>query len=115
MHLVVVYGFQGAEDGAEQLSFTNELFDAVMGELAVIGRGQPCVIAGDFNVEPTKIPCLLNWISAALWIDLQGSWALAAGVDPDDLQEGFGLSWWCWEGLRYWVSLGGYCSGRLLG
>ena len=59
MHLVVAYGFQGADDDAEKLCLTNDLFDAVMCELAVIGRGQPCVIAGDFNVEPTKIPCLL--------------------------------------------------------
>ena len=48
MHLVVAYGFQGADDDAEKLSLTNELFDAVMSELAVVGRGQPCVIAGDF-------------------------------------------------------------------
>ena len=26
------------------------------------------MIAGDFNVEPTKIPCLLKGISAGLWL-----------------------------------------------
>ena len=46
-------GFQGATDDAEKLSLTDELFDAVLGELSVVGRGQPCIIAGDFNVEPT--------------------------------------------------------------
>ena len=40
MHLVVVYGFQGAEDDAEKHSLTDELFDAVMSELAVVVRGQ---------------------------------------------------------------------------
>ena len=41
------------------------------------------MIAGDFNVEPTKIPCLLKGISAGLWVDLQGAWARAASVEPD--------------------------------
>ena len=45
-------------------------------KLAVVSRGQP---SGDFNVEPTKIHCLLQGISAWLWIDLEASWALAAG------------------------------------
>ena len=82
LHLVVVHGFQGATDDAEKLCLTEGLFDAVMSELSVVGRGQPCVIAGDFNVEPTKIPCRLKGISAGLWVDLQGAWAKAAGVDP---------------------------------
>ena len=80
MHLVVAYGFQGAEDDAEKLCLTDQLCDAVLCELAV---GQPCVIAGDFNVEPTKVPCLLKGISAGLWVDLQGAWARAAGVQLD--------------------------------
>ena len=51
MHLVVVYGYQGAEDDAEKLGLTNQLFEAVLCELALVGRGQPCVLAGDFNIE----------------------------------------------------------------
>ena len=99
MHLVVAYGFQGADDDAEKLCFTDQLFDAVMCELAVVSCGQPCVIAGDLNVEPTKIPCLLKGISAGLWVDLQGAWARAAGVEPDitckrfKLCCGLGESW----------------------
>ena len=58
----------------------SELFEAVLSELAVVGRGQPCLIAGDFNVEPTKVPCLLKGISAGLWVDLQGAWANASGT-----------------------------------
>ena len=41
VHLVVVYGFQGADEDAEKLCLSNELFDAALCELAVVGRGQP--------------------------------------------------------------------------
>ena len=82
MHLVVLYGFQGADSDAEQLSLTEQLFDAALGELSVVSRGQPCLLVGDFNVEPTKIPCLAKGISAGLWVDLEEAWALAAGLRP---------------------------------
>ena len=82
MHLVVLYGFQGADSDAEQLSLTEQLFDAALGELNVVSRGQPCLLVGDFNVEPTKIPCLAKGISAGLWVDLEEAWALAAGSRP---------------------------------
>ena len=38
MHLVVLYGFQGADADAEQLSLTEQLFDAALGELSVVAR-----------------------------------------------------------------------------
>ena len=57
-HLFVLYGYQGADSNAEQLALTEQLFDAALGEVSVVARGQPCMIVGDFNVEPTKIPCL---------------------------------------------------------
>ena len=82
MHLVAVYGFQGADDDAEMLGLTDQLFEAVLCELAVVSRGQPCLLVGDFNVEPAKIPCLLKGISAGLWIDLEGAWARAVGSEP---------------------------------
>ena len=82
MHLVVLYGFQGADSDAEPLSLTEQLFDAALGELSVVARGQPCLLVGDFNVEPTKIPCLAKGISAGLWVDLEEAWALAAGLRP---------------------------------
>ena len=56
MHLVVLYGFQGADSDAEQLSLTEQLFDAALGELSVVSRGQPCLLVGDFNVEPHQNP-----------------------------------------------------------
>ena len=77
-----LYGFQGADSDAEQLSLTEQLFDAALGELSVVSRGQPCLLVGDFNVEPTKIPCLAKGISAGLWVDLEEAWALAAGLRP---------------------------------
>ena len=35
MHLVVLYGYQGADLDAEQLALTEQLFDAAFGELGV--------------------------------------------------------------------------------
>ena len=75
-------GYQGADNDAEQLALTEQLFDAASGELGVVALDQPCLIVGDFNVEPTKIPCLAKGILAGLWVDLEGVWVLAAGVLP---------------------------------
>ena len=74
MHLFVLYGYQGADVDAEQLALTEQLFDAALGELGVVARGQPCLLVGDFNVEPTKIPCLAKAISAGLWVDFEKAW-----------------------------------------
>ena len=82
LHLVVLYGYQGADGDAERLSLTDQLFDAALGELRVVALDQPCLIVGDFNVEPTKIPCLSKGISAGLWVDLESAWAFASGVPP---------------------------------
>ena len=82
MHLVVLYGYYGADSSAEKLQLTNLLFEPALGELAVVAGGQPFLIVRDFNVEPTKIPCLAKGISAGLWVDLEASWATAAGRTP---------------------------------
>ena len=60
VHLVVVYGFQGADEDAEKLCLSNELFDAALCELAVVGRGQPCVIAKDFQCGAHQDPLLVK-------------------------------------------------------
>ena len=88
MHLVVLHGYLGADGHAEQLALTEQLFDAAFGELSVVARGQPCLLVGDFNVEPTKIPCLAKGISAGLWVDLESAWALAAGLQPSPTCKG---------------------------
>ena len=61
---------------------TEQLFDAAFGELSGVARGQLCLLVLDFNVEPTKIPCLAKGISAGLWVDFEEDWALAAGLQP---------------------------------
>ena len=91
MHLCVLCGYQGADTVAEQLALTEQLCDAALGELSVVAREQPCMLVGDFNVEPTKIP------SAGLWVDFEESWALATGRQPSStcLRE-----WGCGGGNR---------------
>ena len=81
VHVVTVYGKQGAGSGAEQLQLTDQLFDAALGEFSVVASGQPRMIVGDFNVEPTKTPSLSYGISAGLWVDLQACWAAAVGAE----------------------------------
>ena len=57
--------YQGADTDAEQLALTEQLFDAAaLVSLVLFARGQPCLLVGDFNVEPTKIPCLVKGISS---------------------------------------------------
>ena len=82
MHLGVLFGYQGADTDAEQLALTEQLFDDALGELSVVGRGQPCLLVGDLTVEPTKIPCLAKGFSAGLWVHLEEAWALTAGLQP---------------------------------
>ena len=70
MLLVVLYGHQGADRDPERLALTDQLLDAALGELGVVAREQPCLLVGDFNVEPTKIPCLAKGImvgSGLIW------------------------------------------------
>ena len=80
LHLVVACGFQGAASDPEKLSLADSVIDAVLGELAVAAAGQPCLIVGDLNVEPTWTPCLLKGVSAGSWFFLQASWAHASGT-----------------------------------
>ena len=81
--------FPGADDDAEQLALTEQLFDAASSELSEVARGQPCLIVGDFNVEPTKIPCFAKGILAGSRVDLEAAWALAGGVQPTVAYLGF--------------------------
>ena len=83
MHLVVLYGYQGADRDPERLALIDQLLDVALSELGVVGREQPRLLVGDFNVEPTKIPCLAKGIiMAGLWVDLKASWAFASGRVP---------------------------------
>ena len=68
MHLVVFYGYQGADRDPERLALTDQLLDAALNERGVVAREQPCFLVGDFNVEP---PRFLAW--------QKGSW-LGSGL-----------------------------------
>ena len=103
MRLFVLYGYQGADTDAEQLALTEQLFDAALGELSVVARGQPCLLVGDFNVEPTKIPCLAKGISAGLWVDFEDAWASVAGLQPTPSCQ------------RSWTAAGGHRRDFLVG
>ena len=91
----MLYGYQGSDTDAEQPALTEQLFVAALAELAVVAGGSPCLLAGDFNVEPTKIPCLSKGISAGLWVDLDAAWSAAKGQHPAVTCK------------RSWVSTGG--------
>ena len=103
MHLFVLYGYLGAGADAEQLALTERLFDAAFDELSVVARGQPCLLVGDFNVEPTKIPCLAKGISAGLWVDFEEAWALTAGLQPTPTCK------------RSWTAAGGHRRDFVIG
>ena len=45
----MLYGYQGADADVEQLSLTEQLFDAALCELCVVAWGQPCVRDGDIQ------------------------------------------------------------------
>ena len=81
LEFVVLYRYQGFDTDAEQLALIEQLFDAAFAELAVVAGGLPCFLAGDFNVEPTRILCLSKGISAGFWVDLD-----AASSDASDQQ-----------------------------
>ena len=40
LHMVVLYGYQGADRDAEKLALTDQLLDAALGELGVVAREQ---------------------------------------------------------------------------
>ena len=83
VHLVVVYGFQGAEEDPDQLLLADKLLQAVLAEAQVVCIGQPLLIAGDLNADPAVIPCLAKGISARKFVDLAFAYSLGAGVKPD--------------------------------
>ena len=75
----------------------------LLGELGVVALDQPCLLVGDFNVEPNKIPCLAKGISAGLWVDLESAWAFASGVPPAVICK------------RAWCASGGYRRDFMVG
>ena len=83
VHLFVVYGYQVAEEDADQLLLTDKLLQAVLAEAQVVCIGQPLLIAGDLNADLAVIPCLGKGISAGWFVDLALAYSLGAGRKPD--------------------------------
>ena len=65
--------------------------------------GSLVCFVGDFNVEPTKIPCLAKGISDGLWVDFEEAWALSAGLQPAPTCK------------RDWGAIGGHRRDFLVG
>ena len=75
-------GYQGAESDSEKLQLSEHLFAAVLAEARMCCAGQPVILAGDFNADPTVIPSLAKGISDGQWIDLERAFATGRGVAP---------------------------------
>ena len=84
VHLLVVYGYQGAEEDSEKLRLTDRLLQAVLAEAQVVCVGQPMLIAGDLNADPAVIPCLAKGMSAGRYVDLALAHSLGADLAPDN-------------------------------
>ena len=82
VHLFVIYGYQGAESDPEKLQLSEHLFAAVLAEARMCCAGQPVILAGDFNADPTVIPSLAKGISNGQWVDLERAFAFGRGVPP---------------------------------
>ena len=80
VHFVVVYGFQGADRDREKLARTERLFQDVMCELRIVSDGNPFLLLGDFNIEPSKIPCLAKGILEGLIVDFEYHFSASRGV-----------------------------------
>ena len=83
VHLFVLYGYQGAEDDADQLSLADKLLQAAFAEAQVVCIGQPMLITGDLHADPAVIPCLAKGISAGKFVDLALAYSLGTGRKPD--------------------------------
>ena len=82
VHLFVIYGYQGAESDPEKLQLSEHLFAAVLAEARMCCAGQPVILAGDFNADPTVIPSLAKGIFDGHWIDLERAFATGRRVPP---------------------------------
>ena len=75
-HLFVIYGYQGAESDPEKLTLTDNLLTAVLAGAKVCCAGQPVILVGDLNADPTIIPSLAKGIMNGHWIDVEHAFAI---------------------------------------
>ena len=66
----------------EKLQLSEHLFATVLAEARMCCAGQPVILVGDFNADPTVIPSLAKGIMDGHWIDLEQAFATGRGVAP---------------------------------
>ena len=76
----MVYGC--SSDDPHKLSFTNKLLEAVISEAKGCGTGQPVIIAGDLNAEPSVIPIAAKTLQYGDLVDLEAAYSAGRGVAP---------------------------------
>ena len=83
VHLFVVHGYQGSEEDADKLLFTDKLLRAVLAEAQVVCVWQPFLVVGDLNADPGIINCLAKGIASGRFCDLALAFSPGAGKEPD--------------------------------
>ena len=94
--------FQGSNDDSHKLALANKLLEAVICEARAYGTGQPVIITGELNVEPSVIPVTAKALMCGHHIDLEEASASGKGVPPsptyrfdlDGLQVTQGIFFW---------------------
>ena len=82
VHLFVICGYQGAVSDPEKLQLSDRLSALVLAEARMCCAGQPVILAGDFNTDPTVIPSLAKGIMDCHWIDLERAFTTGRRVSP---------------------------------
>ena len=77
LHVFTVYGISGAAKDPAKFARSETLLASVFAWAALYGPG-PCVICGDFNVDPGDSPTCLSACAAGGWHDLGAE----AGAKP---------------------------------
>ena len=77
-----MYGYQGSSDDSHKLSLTNKLLEAVIGEARACGSGQPVIISGDLNADPSVIPVTAKAIQCCDLVDLDAAYSAGRGEAP---------------------------------
>ena len=79
-HLFVICGYQGAESDPEKLQLSEQIQAAVLAEAKVCRAGQPVILVGHLNADPSVIPSLAKCMSDGSWIGVEKAFAIGKGV-----------------------------------
>ena len=69
-HLIVICGHQGAESDPVKLTLMDNLLTAVLAEAKVCCTGQPVILVGDLNADPTVMLSLAKIFFVGHWVDV---------------------------------------------